>query len=85
MYVSSETNRGDGGPRELGPLSAEASCGRRPPAGQLAVSRANATMMRAVAVFIGRAVLGATPVTTGRRPVAAEVVFGGMSPGGGIR
>ena len=32
------------------------------------VIRAGETMMRAVAVFVGRAVRGVAPVTTGRRP-----------------
>ncbi len=55
----------------------------RTPLADIAVPRANETMMRAVAVFVGRAVRGATPVTTGRRPEAAEGVFRGMSPSGG--
>jgi len=45
-------------------------------------TRANETMIRAVAVFVGRAVRGATSVTTGRRPEAAEGTFRGLSPGG---
>ncbi|MCY4591115.1 MAG: hypothetical protein OXE86_11285 [Alphaproteobacteria bacterium] len=51
----------------------------------IAVTRANATMMRAVVVFAGRAVRRATPVTTGRRSEAAEVACRGMSPVGRIR
>ena len=52
----------------------------------IAVTRASETIMRAVAVYVGRARSEAQrPVTTGRRPEAAEVVFCGLSPGGGIR
>ena len=42
----------------------------------IAVTRADETMMHAVAQ---------RPVTTGRRPEAAEGVFRGMSPGAAIR
>ena len=49
------------------------------------VTRADGTTMRAVAAFVGREVCGAAPVTTGRRPEAAEVAFRGLSPGGGFR
>ena len=51
----------------------------------IAVTRAGETMMRAVAVFVGPEVRGVAPVTTGRRPEAAEGVSRGLSPGGGIR
>ena len=51
----------------------------------IAVIRTGETMMRAVAVFVGREVRGAAPVTTGRRPEAADSAFGGLSPGGAIR
>ena len=48
----------------------------------IAVTRANETMIRAVVVFVGRAVCDARPVTTGRRPEAAEGVSRGLSPSG---
>ena len=48
----------------------------------LKVTRANETMIRGVVVLVGRRE-AQRPVTTGRWPEAAEVVFRGMSPGGG--
>ena len=51
----------------------------------IAVSRAGETMMRVVAVFVGREVRGAVPSLPLGRPEAAEGAFRGMSPGGGIR
>ena len=52
----------------------------------IAVTRAGETMMRAVAVFVGRAVRGATPpsLPLGRLE-AAEGVSRDLSPGGAIR
>ena len=56
-----------------------------PRAARLEATRANEAVIRAVVVFVGRAVRGATPVTTGRRLEVAESAFRGLSPGGAIR
>ena len=52
---------------------------------ELEVARTNETMSRAVVVFVGRTVRGATPRHYRTRPEAAEGVFLGMSPGAGVR
>ena len=50
------------------------------------VIRDNETMMLVVAVFVeGRRSEAQRTVTTGRRPEAAEVASGGLSPDGGVR
>ena len=55
----------------------------------IAVIRAKETMMRAVVVFVGRAVCEAqradAPSLPFRCPEAAEVDFRGLLPGGGVR
>ena len=51
----------------------------------IALTRADETMLRAVAVFVGRAVRGARPSLPLGRPEAAECAFRGLSPGAGMR
>jgi len=51
----------------------------------IAGTRANETMMRAAAVFVGREVRGVAPSLPLGRPGAAEGVFRDLSPGGAIR
>ena len=78
---------GPGGATLVWPMAVESA--RRVPRAanpgfpDIAVTRANETMIRAVVVFVRRE--AQCPSLPFRRPEAVEGVFRGMSPVGGIR